>query len=42
MQRLHRKGFISDPVGKAKSIVLTQEGQREAERLFESMFGTRA
>jgi Domain of unknown function (DUF6429) len=41
MNRLHRKGFISDPVGKAKSVVLTQDGQREAERLFQSMFGTR-
>jgi hypothetical protein len=38
MSRLHEKGFISDPVGKAKSVVLTEEGQREAERLFERMF----
>ena len=33
MERLHEKGFISDPVGKAKSVILTEE-QREAERLF--------
>jgi Domain of unknown function (DUF6429) len=26
MERLHKKGFISDPVGKAKSVVLTEEG----------------
>jgi hypothetical protein len=38
MERLHKKGFISDPVGKAKSVVLTEEGQREAERLFTEMF----
>jgi hypothetical protein len=41
MNRLHEKGLISDPVGKAKSVVLTEEGQREAERLFERMFARR-
>jgi hypothetical protein len=41
MSRLHDKGLISDPVGKAKSVVLTEEGQREAERLFEAMFAAR-
>ena len=41
MERLHQKGFISDPVGKAKSVVLTEEGQREAERLFAEMFAAR-
>jgi Domain of unknown function (DUF6429) len=41
MNRLYDKGFISDPVGKAKSVVLTEEGQREAERLFERMFARR-
>ncbi len=38
MNRLHEKGFISDPVGKAKSVVLTEEGRREAEHLFQKMF----
>jgi hypothetical protein len=38
MDRLHKRGFISDPVGRAKSVVLTEEGQREAERLFAEMF----
>ena len=38
MDRLHRKGLISDPVGKAKSVVFTDEGLREAERLFRLMF----
>ena len=37
LDRLHRKGFISDPVSKAKSVVLTEVGQREAERLFQEM-----
>ena len=41
MERLHKKGLISDPVGKAKSVVLTEEGQREAERLFTQMFAAR-
>lgn len=37
--RLHQKGFISDPVGKAKSVILSEEGLRESERLFEALFG---
>jgi hypothetical protein len=42
MNRLHEKGYISDPVGKAKSVVFTEEGEREAERLFYELFGKRA
>jgi Domain of unknown function (DUF6429) len=38
LERLHAKGMISNPVGKAKSVVFTEEGLREAERLFEQMF----
>ena len=38
MHRLHEKGYISNPVGKAKSVVLTEEGLREAERLFIKLF----
>ena len=41
MGRLHEKGLISDPVGKAKSVVFTEEGLREAERLFRELFATR-
>lgn len=41
LDRLHRKGFIFDPVNKAKSVVLTEKGLREAERLFEAMFARR-
>jgi hypothetical protein len=41
MDRLHGKGLISDPVGKAKSVVFTDEGLREAERLFRELFAAR-
>lgn len=40
--RLHRKGMICDPVGKTKSVVLTEEGLAESERLFRKLFGTPA
>lgn len=39
LSRLHEKGYISDPVGKAKSIVFTEEGLAESERLLEELFG---
>ncbi len=42
MDRLHEKGFISNPAGKAKSVVFTAEGLAEAERLFREMFGKSA
>jgi hypothetical protein len=38
--RLHARGFISDPVGKAKSVVLSEAGARRAEALFVKMFCT--
>ena len=40
MERLHEKGLISDPVGRAKSVVLTDEGLKKAERLFRDLFET--
>ena len=40
MERLHEKGLISDPVGRAKSVVLTDEGLEKAERLFRNLFET--
>jgi hypothetical protein len=42
MNRLHEKGYISDPVSKAKSVVFTEQGEREAERLFYELFGKHA
>jgi Domain of unknown function (DUF6429) len=38
MERLHTKGLISDPVGKAKSVVFTDEGLRQSETLFRKLF----
>src|SRR5690242_3281692 len=38
LNRLYEKGFICDPVNKAKSVVFTDEGLREAERLFKQLF----
>lgn len=37
--RLHEKGMILDPVGKAKSVVLTEEGEKRCEELFFKHFG---
>jgi hypothetical protein len=39
MSRLHAKGLISDPVSKAKSVLLTEQGLKEAERLCRELFG---
>jgi hypothetical protein len=39
MNRLHEKGFISDPKGHAKSVILYEEGYREAEKLFQEFSG---
>ena len=38
MNRLHAKGYISDPVGRAKSVVFTAEGLSKAKLLAEKMF----
>ncbi len=39
MNRLHEKGLIFDPVSKAKSVALTEEGLAESKRLFQELFG---
>jgi hypothetical protein len=39
LDRLHRKGLILDPVGKAKSVVLTDQGLRRSKELFTELFG---
>ena len=39
LDRLHRKGLIGDPVGKSKSVVLTDEGLRRSEALVAALFG---
>ena len=38
MSRLHEKGYITDPVSKAKSVLFTEEGLRESQRLFQALF----
>jgi hypothetical protein len=39
MERLHNKGMIDNPVGKAKSVVLTDEGLQRSRELFVKHFG---
>jgi hypothetical protein len=41
MERLHTKGLISNPIGKAKSIVFTDEGMRLSEALFRKLFSAK-
>jgi hypothetical protein len=38
MDRLHAKGLISDPRGKAKAVILTEEGERRSRELFNRHF----
>lgn len=37
--RLHEKGLIEDPVGKAKSLVLTEDGVARTEWALAKFFG---
>ncbi|GGA79731.1 hypothetical protein GCM10011491_03720 [Brucella endophytica] len=39
LNRLQEKGFIGNPVSKAKSVWLTEEGVARSEALFRQMFG---
>ena len=38
LARLHQKGFIADPKGKAKSVFVTPKGKKRSEELFERFF----
>jgi hypothetical protein len=38
MERLHTKGYISDPKSKAKSVVLSEEGEKQSKELFVKHF----
>lgn len=42
LDRLHAKGYISDPKSKAKSVVLSEEGKRRARELFVCHFGRKS
>ena len=39
LDRLHAKGYISDPKNKAKSVILSEEGLQRSRELFERHFG---
>lgn len=39
MDRLHKKGWITDPVGKARSVSFTDEGLQRSGRLLQQLFG---
>ena len=38
MNRLHEKGLISNPISKAKSVAMSEEGFKKAEELFKKHF----
>ncbi len=38
LDRLHEKGFITDPKSKAKSVIFTEEGLKESQRVFQRSF----
>lgn len=38
LDRLHAKGLIADPIGRTKSLELTDEGLRRSEALFRTLF----
>ena len=42
LDRLHAKGYISDPKSKAKSVVLNPEAVGRARELFEQHFARKA
>ncbi|HCA3587746.1 TPA: hypothetical protein MO350_005506 [Salmonella enterica subsp. enterica serovar Java] len=40
LNRLYERGFIGNPVNKAKSVVLTEEGLSQSRILFQRYFAT--
>jgi hypothetical protein len=38
LNRLYDKGLINNPVSKAKSVLLTEEGRKKSEELFNKFF----
>jgi hypothetical protein len=41
MDRLYKKGYISDPKGKSASVVLTEAGAKLSKELFFKHFGAK-
>jgi hypothetical protein len=39
LDRLYEKGYIGDPKGKAKSVIVTEEGVARSKELFFRLFG---
>lgn len=39
LERLHKQGLIGNPVGKAKSVTLSEEGAKRSRELFRKLFG---
>jgi hypothetical protein len=39
LNRLHDRGWISNPVSKAKSVILSEDARRHSEQLFLKHFG---
>ena len=39
MNRLYERGYISNPKGKAKSVMMSEEGFKKSEELFLAFFG---
>jgi hypothetical protein len=42
LDQLHQQGYITDPRGKAKSVVFTEEGFERSKRLLEELFSRNA
>ena len=42
LDRLHERGYVSDPRSKAKSVVLTEDGLKRSRELFAKYFGKRS
>ena len=38
MDRLHEKGFITNPASKAKSVVMTEDSYKKSKELFKKHF----
>jgi hypothetical protein len=39
MNRLHERGIISDPRGRAKSVMFTDDGLARSQQLLQQLFG---
>lgn len=39
MERLFEKGYITNPVNKARSVAFTEEGWERSQEAFERLFG---